>query len=79
MENMTEQEICNFVKVAIKTLEEEKKEEVMKCVGQFVHNPKIDEINQKIASFQKQCKHLDTTLKNSGKCPYCGKQIMQTR
>ena len=79
MEDMTEQELCNFVQMAIKTLENEKKEEVMKCVGQFVHNPKIDEINQKIASFQKQCRHLNATLNSSGKCPYCGKQIMQTR
>lgn len=77
MENMTDKELCNFVQAAIKTLTDEKKEEVMKCVGQFVHNPKIDEINAKITSFQKQCKHLD--VKPNGKCAYCDAQVSLTR
>lgn len=72
MEDMTDEEVCNFCQSAIKTLNEEKKEEVMKCVGQFVYNPKIEEINKKIMNFQKQCKHLSAV---NGKCSYCGKQI----
>lgn len=77
MENMTDKEICDFCQAAIKTLTEEKKEEVMKCVGQFVYNPKIKEINQKINNFQKQCKHLN--IKADGKCAYCEKQISAIR
>jgi len=77
MENMTDKELCDFCKVAIKTLTEEKKEEVMKCVGEFIHNPKIDELNKKIVSFQNQCKHL--SLDSKGKCVYCGKQIETIR
>lgn len=77
MENMTDQEICNFCKSAVETLRNEKKEEVMKCVGDFVYNPKIGEINQKIAMFQKQCKHLQ--VKPDGKCAYCGAKISLTR
>ena len=30
MENMTDEELCDFCKSAIKTLEDEKKEEIMK-------------------------------------------------
>ena len=48
MENMTDEELCDFCKSAIKTLEDEKKEEVMKCVGTFIRNPKIDEINKNL-------------------------------
>lgn len=77
MENMSDKELCDFCQAAITTLTAEKKEEVMKCVGQFVFNPKIDEINKKIANFQKQCKHLQTDTK--GKCCYCGKQIENIR
>lgn len=73
MEEMTEEEICNFCQTAIKTLENEKKDEVMKCVGTFIFNPKIEEINKKIANFQKQCKHL--SIKPDGKCAYCNAQI----
>lgn len=73
MENMTDKEICDFCQSAIKTLEEQKKDEVMKCVGAFVLNPKIEEINKKITTFQKQCKHLN--IKPNGKCAYCNKQI----
>ena len=54
-----------------------KKEEVMKCVGEFVFNPAIGELNKQIESFQKQCKHLD--VKPNGKCAYCGKQINSVR
>ena len=61
MDNMSEQEICDFCQSAVKALTEEKKEEVMKCVGQFVYNPKIGEINKKIAIFQKQCNDLGAT------------------
>ena len=70
MEEMTKQEKCNFIKNAINALEIEKKEEVMKCVGQFVLNDKIVELNKQINHFQKQCPHDETI----GKCPYCGKQ-----
>lgn len=77
MENMTDKEVCEFCQSAIKTINEEKKEEVMKCVGQFVLNPKIEELNKKISTFQKQCKHL--TVKPDGKCAYCGKQMTQIR
>lgn len=77
MEGMTDKEICDFCQVAIKTLEDEKKDEVMKCVGTFVLNPKIEEINKKIANFQKQCKHLD--VKPDGKCVYCHKQMSLKR
>ena len=77
MDNLSDKELCNFCQTAIKTLMEEKKDEVMKCVGTFIHNSKIEEINQKIESFQKQCKHLD--IKSNGKCVYCDKQITLTR
>lgn len=77
MEGMTDKEICDFCQVAIKTLEDEKKDEVMKCVGTFVLNPKIEEINKKIVNFQKQCKHLD--IKPDGKCAYCHKQMSLKR
>lgn len=77
MENMSDKEICNFVQAAIKVLEEEKKEEVMKCVGQFVHNPKIDEINARILQFTVQCKHLD--IKPNGRCAYCNTLITSTK
>lgn len=77
MENISEKEKCNFVKAAIATLEEQKKEEVMKCVGQFILNSKIEEINKQIASFQKQCNHIEKTP--GGKCAYCGKQLTQIR
>lgn len=77
MEDMTEKELCDFCKSAIKTLMEEKKEEVMKCVGTFVHNEKIDEINKKISTFQNQCKHIDIDI--TGKCKYCGKQLKSIR
>ena len=77
MENMTDKELCSFCQAAIKTLTDEKKEEVMKCVGEFIHNPKIDELNKKIVSFQNQCKHL--TINPNGKCAYCGKQIETIR
>ena len=77
MEEMTDREKCNFVKAAIDTLQEKKKEEVMKCVGEFVFNPAIGELNKQIESFQKQCKHLD--VKPNGKCVYCGKQINSVR
>ena len=46
MDNMSEQVICDFCQSAVKALTEEKKEEVMKCVGEFVYNPKIAEINK---------------------------------
>ena len=77
MEGMTDKEICDFCQVAIKTLEDEKKDEVMKCVGTFVLNPKIEEINKKIANFQKQCKHLN--VGPDGKCAYCHKQKKKKR
>ena len=77
MENMTDEELCNFCQSAIKTLMEEKKNEIMKCVGTFIRNPKIDEINTKITSFQKQCKHLN--IKSNGHCAYCDKQISTIR
>ena len=77
MENMTDKEICDFCQSAIKTLNDEKKEEVMKCVGQFILNPKIEEINKKIITFQNQCKHL--VVEGNGKCKYCGKQIEAVR
>lgn len=77
MEGMTDKEICDFCQVAIKTLEDEKKDEVMKCVGTFVLNPKIEEINKKIANFQKQCKHLN--VGPDGKCTYCHKQMSLKR
>lgn len=77
MEGMTDREICDFCQSAINTLNQEKKEEVMKCVGQFVYNPKIGELNKKIENFQRQCKHLD--VRPDGKCKYCGKQISLTR
>lgn len=73
MKNMTDKEICEFCYSAIKTLEEEKKDEVMKCVGAFVLNPKIEKINEKITHFQKQCKHLK--IDSNGKCTYCHKQL----
>lgn len=77
MDNLSDKELCNFCQAAIKTLTEEKKEEVMKCVGTFIKNPKIEEIDKKINSFQKQCKHLN--IESNGKCSYCGKQIKLTR
>lgn len=77
MENITDKEVCNFVKAAINTLEQEKKEEVMKCVGTFVMNPRISEINKQIEQFQKQCKHIGTN--NISKCPYCGKQMFEIK
>ena len=77
MDNMSEQEICDFCQSAVKALTEEKKEEVMKCVGQFVYNPKIEEINKKIAIFQKQCKHLQ--VKPNGRCAYCNAEISLKR
>lgn len=77
MEGMNDKELCNFIRSAIKTLEDEKKEEVMKCVGTFVVNPRIKELNEQITSFQKQCKH--TGISNIQKCPYCGKQLYETR
>ena len=77
MENMSDQEICNFCKSAIETLQNKKKEEVMKCVGNFVYNPKIAEINQKIVMFQKQCTHLKVSA--TGQCCYCKKQISNIR
>lgn len=77
MENITDKEQCNFVKAAIETLESQKKDEVMKCVGQFILNPKIEELNKQITSFQKQCKHID--IGPNGKCIYCGKQMHGTR
>lgn len=73
MEGMTDKEVCNFVKAAVDTLEEKKKDEVMKTVGQFVYNPTIGEINKQIANFQKQCKHLDVNIQ--GQCIYCKKQL----
>jgi hypothetical protein len=76
MEEMTDQEICNFVKTSIESLQNQKKEEVMKCVGDFVFNPKIGELNKQITNFQKQCKHLAL---EGGKCIYCGKQIENLR
>lgn len=77
MGNMTDEELCDFCKSAIKTLENEKKEEVMKCVGTFIRNPKIDEINKKIATFQNQCKHIK--VDEFGKCVFCKKQISNVR
>lgn len=77
MEEMNDKEICNFVKAAIETLEEKKKNEVMKAVGQFVYNPAIGEINKQIANFQNKCKHINTDGK--GQCIYCKKQIESTR
>lgn len=75
MEEMNKEELCVFIKNSIHTLEQEKKEEVMKCVGQFVLNDRIVELNKQIASFQKQCPH-DGTI---GKCAYCGKQLGNVR
>ena len=77
MENMSDKELCDFCQAAITTLTAEKKEEVMKCVGEFVYNPKIAEINKKIAIFQKQCKHLK--VKPDGKCAYCDAKISLKR
>lgn len=77
MEDMTDIEHCAFIKAAVETLENKKKDEVMKCVGQFVYNPEIAKLNKQIDNFQKQCKHLET--KPNGKCAYCGKQISTTR
>ena len=77
MEEMNAQDICNFVQAAITTLMEQKKAEVMKCVGEFVYNDKIKEINEQIISLQKQCKHL--AVGAGGKCNYCGKQIIKLR
>ena len=77
MGDMTDMEQCAFIKVAVETLESKKKDEVMKCVGQFVFNPEISKLNKQIENFQKQCKHLDT--KSNGKCSYCGKQISSIR
>ena len=77
MENMSDKEKCEFVRTAINTLQDKKKEEVMKCVGQFIYNPEIEKLNKQIANFQNQCKHLD--VKPNGKCAYCGKQISLTR
>ena len=51
MDNMSDIEVCYFCQSAIKTLKEEKKNEVMNCVGEFVCNPRIAEINKKIANF----------------------------
>lgn len=72
MENLTDKEWCFSIQTSINLLEQQKKDEVMKCVGQFVLNDKIQSINKQIAMFQQQCKHLD--LEN-GKCIYCKKQI----
>ena len=77
MDNMSDIEVCYFCQSAIKTLKEEKKNEVMNCVGEFVCNPKIAEINKKIANFQNQCKHLH--IESNGKCQYCGKQIISKK
>lgn len=71
MEEMSKEDLCMFIKNSIHTLEQEKKEEVMKCVGQFVLNNRIIELNKQIANFQKQCPHDGTT----DKCSYCGKQL----
>lgn len=76
MDEMTKQDKCNFIKAAVNTLTEQKKEEVMKCVGQFVFNPKIAELNKQIENFQKQCPHEGA---NGIKCPYCGKQLSEIR
>jgi len=73
MENMPDKELCLFIKQAVNTLYDQKKEEVMKCVGQFVLNDKIVELNKQISNFQKQCKHLD--LDTQGRCVYCREQI----
>lgn len=77
MEDMTDQEVCNFCQAAVHALNEEVKEEVVKCVGKFVYNPKIGELKKKIENFQKQCKHLDVAP--NGKCKYCEKQLTETR
>ena len=74
---MTEEEKnCLFCKKAIDSLLEEKKEEVMKTVGEFVINPKIKEINKEIAVFQQKCTHLKL---DGGKCAYCKKQIINLK
>ena len=77
MENMTDKELCQFIKISIDSLTEQKKDEVMKCVGTFVRNEKIEELNKQINNFQKQCKHL--ILNPNGKCAYCGKTIQSVK
>ncbi|MBQ2884992.1 MAG: hypothetical protein IJE43_14675 [Alphaproteobacteria bacterium] len=77
MEEMNDKELCIFVKAAIETLEEKKKNEVMKAVGQFVYNPEIGEINKQIINFQNKCKHINVDGK--GQCIYCKKQIESKR
>ena len=72
MENLTDEDLCFAIQTSIGLLEQQKKDEVMKCVGQFVLNDKIQNINKQIIAFQNQCKH--PKLEN-GKCIYCKKQI----
>ena len=76
MENLTDKEWCFSIQTSIGILEQQKKDEVMKCVGQFVLNDKIQSINKQIAMLQQQCKHLDL---EHGKCIYCKKQIESIR
>lgn len=65
-------EFAQHIQTEIHELQHEEKNEIMNYVGQFILNPKIQEIHNKIIELQNQCPH--PSIKED-RCEYCNKHI----